>query len=703
VAAWVIAATLCASAQAASAAEPGVSSADAAPSRAGDVLVVRDLGRATVPLDGPWAFHLGDNPAWAAPAFDDSGWTRIETGRDWETQGFRNHNGFAWYRRQIVFSGASTPAGLSLLLSGVENAAEVYWNGRLAGNLGRLPPDPSWQSPFIFGPGNLFWPHVFTLRAESGNSGPVAGMLAIRVWMAPYVAFSFENSGGLRATPIAGSQEAIAGLETTAYFQWLESNLYQIVAACVAGVVALLALLAWLRNRTQWMLFWLALYTAHPVILFPIVTAQWLLPFHWSYGLVAPLVGLQDLSLWFLLLYLLGLHENRRLVQWTTRIAVFCMICNCLDGALQLFDWTRWPNRLFLTADIAFTIPALAVQAYSVVLVLFAFRKRLDGARWFLAITAMMADLDFALSNWFSLGDRWTHSTWYLPFITPLFRIGGDGFDPFTILNTLLLAAIIYAVWRYQADQAHGQALLNEEYRNAQELQQILVPQSLPVLPGYRVSSAYLPAQVVGGDFFQIVPLPDGQSLAIVGDVSGKGLKAAMTVSLIIGAVRTLAEATSDPAEILIRLNRRLIGHVRGGFATCLVLRLGDDGTCLIASAGHLAPFLNGKELALPPALPLGIVDGAEYEAIPLRLAAGDRLALYTDGLVEARNASGELLGFDRIRDLLTGELDAHAAVAAAVDFGQDDDMTVLILTRDAGNPEHAWTPTLVATQVTEA
>jgi serine/threonine protein phosphatase PrpC len=142
---------------------------------------------------------------------------------------------------------------------------------------------------------------------------------------------------------------------------------------------------------------------------------------------------------------------------------------------------------------------------------------------------------------------------------------------------------------------------------------------------------------------------------------------------------------------------------VRGGFATCLVLRLGIDGACLLARAGHLARFLNEHELDLPPTLPLGVVDAAEYAAIPLHLAAGDRLALYTDGLVEARNASGELLGFDWTRNLLTGNLDAHAAVAAAVAFGQDDDMTVLILTRDAAKPERARTPTLVAARATEA
>jgi hypothetical protein len=141
------------------------------------------------------------------------------------------------------------------------------------GSFGKLPPNPSWQSPFVVAGGNLYWPYVVSLRqpVSSGSvpDGPVAGVLAIRVWMAPYVAFSYGDSGGLQATPLVGSQEAITGLATTTHFAWLEGNLYQIVTACVAGVVALLA---WLRNPSRWMLVWLALYTAHPVLLFPLVS-----------------------------------------------------------------------------------------------------------------------------------------------------------------------------------------------------------------------------------------------------------------------------------------------------------------------------------------------------------------------------------------------------------------------------------------------
>jgi serine phosphatase RsbU (regulator of sigma subunit) len=154
-----------------------------------------------------------------------------------------------------------------------------------------------------------------------------------------------------------------------------------------------------------------------------------------------------------------------------------------------------------------------------------------------------------------------------------------------------------------------------------------------------------------------------------------------MAVALIVGAIRSTVESTDDPAAVLSALNRRLHGRLRGGFATCLAMRLDAKGACLVANAGHLPPFLNGKEVELPPALPLGLMEEAEFEPMQLQLVRGDRLTLFTDGLLEARNAAGELFGFERIADLLARPREALEVVEAAQRFGQDDDITVLILT----------------------
>jgi serine phosphatase RsbU (regulator of sigma subunit) len=216
------------------------------------------------------------------------------------------------------------------------------------------------------------------------------------------------------------------------------------------------------------------------------------------------------------------------------------------------------------------------------------------------------------------------------------------------------------------------------------------------------MTSAYRPAREVGGDFFQILPVEvPGQArstLIVLGDVSGKGLKAAMAVSFIVGALRALVEEHSAPADLLAQLNRRLTGRLQGGFATCLALRVASDGRCTVASAGHPAPLLNGRELALPGALPLGITADADYASIEFALAPGDHLALYTDGLLEARSPSGELYGFERLGALFATGPSAAQAAGAAVRFGQDDDITVLTLVRSkpSGKPAHLAPATAV-------
>lgn len=193
----------------------------------------------------------------------------------------------------------------------------------------------------------------------------------------------------------------------------------------------------------------------------------------------------------------------------------------------------------------------------------------------------------------------------------------------------------------------------------------------------------------MGGDFFQIIPLGGDSTLVILGDVSGKGLKAAMTVSLIVGAARMAAETTSSPAGILAALNRQLYGRLQGGFVTCIALRLSPDGSGSISSAGHPPPFLNGNEATISSAFPLGLFSSASYEESTLCLKAGDHLALYTDGLLEARSPSGELYSFDRLQALFATRPTAEGATRAAVAFGQEDDITVLTLSLTTSSSVH--------------
>ena len=188
-----------------------------------------------------------------------------------------------------------------------------------------------------------------------------------------------------------------------------------------------------------------------------------------------------------------------------------------------------------------------------------------------------------------------------------------------------------------------------------------------------------MPASEVGGDFFQVLPADDGSLLIVVGDVSGKGLKAAMTVSAIVGALRN--EKERQPGKVLRNLNRVLLGEV-SGFATCAAVLISADGGMTLANAGHPSPYCNGKEVATPNGLPLGIVADCSYEETHYMLAPGDRLTFLSDGVVEAANEDRELYGFERAAALTTRP--AAEIADAAQRWGQEDDITVVSVTRTA-------------------
>jgi hypothetical protein len=223
-------------------------------------------------------------------------------------------------------------------------------------------------------------------------------------------------------------------------------------------------------------------------------------------------------------------------------------------------------------------------------------------------------------------------------------------------------------------------AKLEGEMAAARQVQQLILPERGESFPGFAVESVYQPAQQVGGDFFQILPVGGGGLLIVVGDVAGKGLPAAMLVSMLVGSIRATAEDTDDPVIMLRRLHDRLVGRAFGGFATALAAHIASDGHVTIANAGHLSPYLDGREIELTGALPLGIEGGGRYDAKRFELRPGSRLTFYSDGVVEAQNQKGELFGFDRAKAISTQS--AASIVEAAVRFGQADDITVVTIER---------------------
>jgi hypothetical protein len=632
-------------------------------------LVVAGIGKGIVSLGGDWQFHLGDDMAWAAPDFDDSGWEQILVDRPWGAQAHYGYTGFAWYRRHVDFTPLQgVDSGVVLLLPTVHNACEVYWNGNLIARTGKLPPHPVWY---------------YEIPQNTAGLGTTrSGVLAFRVWKAPFGSTESGENGGLEAAPLAGSAIAIDAFRESLDYRWLRANQYTFDMDILYVLVALLSFVGWLRNRQQKLLFWMALFSVTPVLVFVLSGLRLPLSAGWFWTLDNPVQSVGDIALWYLLLYLLELDRYPSLRRWTLRMAIVSIVFSLLDGPVWLFEWSIEHAGAAEIVDALLTLPYTLVEVFPLVLIGCALRKKLDASRWLVAISALLYQMIFVVRIAASQGERFTHWTLASKLTTPLFTLNGNQFTAGTLAGTFMLLCIVYGVYCYTARRNKEQHALEQEFKSAQELQRVLIPDSLPSLDGYAVTSAYHPAQKVGGDFFQLVAQPDGSALLILGDVSGKGLKAAMTVALIMGALRTLVEISDDPAAILAGLNRRLYGRLQNGFATCLAMRLDRDGSCVMANAGHLSPFLNREELELPGALPLGLDPAAEYDKTGVILAVGDRLTLYTDGLLEARNADGELFGFGRIRDLMAAHPDAEQASQTAVEFGQDDDITVLTLTR---------------------
>jgi len=248
------------------------------------------------------------------------------------------------------------------------------------------------------------------------------------------------------------------------------------------------------------------------------------------------------------------------------------------------------------------------------------------------------------------------------------------------LLNTIALqtaAAMENALLCVQmVDSARERAAYAAELQAASSVQQLLLQSASNSTPGFEVDTVYLPASEVGGDFFFVQPAPDGSLTAIVGDVSGKGLTAAMRVAMILGVLRR--DTSCDPAEILSSLNNALVAKGQLGFATACCIRVSLSGEFTFANAGHIAPYLSGCELETIPALPLGLVADQTYELVRGTLARGERMVLLSDGVPEARAQSGDLFGFDRLPEL-TKKAAPEIAEAARC-FGQEDDITVLTL-----------------------
>ncbi len=642
-------------------------------------------GTGSVVVGGKWQFHTGDNPAWASPAYDDSGWEQLRGDETWGAQTHPGYTGFAWYRRRIQATGSA--GTVAILIPPVDDAYEIYWNGKKIGSYGSLPPHAVW------------WSNGHSAVYPLGEI-PVNGVLALRAWKAPLASTDMWGEGGLSGPPLLGNAAVLADQAMAPRYLQEHHQLPQILIGAVVLVAGLLTLLLFLRDRKQWLYLWLAIYlVAEGATAFLALDAM-------AYGLhftstqlfLQGVDAVQDISLWLLLLTLFGFGRDQRWRRWTAVLAALYLAAVLVDTTV-LFNWQhiglvgQWTDAL--TTAIYQLIPL-----FIFFIVGFGLARRKQMELWPVAITAFVYGMWNFVVETSGQGRRFTRWTLAADLHAWGLHVGSYTFSATFLLDTLLFLVMLFTVARQQFLERRRQAQVEMEIKSAREVQKVLVPEDVPAIPRLSIATINKPATEFGGDLYQRIPLEKGGALVVVGDVSGKGLQAAMVVSLIVGTLRTLADFTQQPGEILQGLNRRLIGRTQGGFATCVAMRIESDGSAAIATAGHFSPLRDGKELPLEGALPLGIVPDAKYEQIAFRMQENETLTFYTDGIVEARTGQGELFGFARVREMSRAGSSAVQVAEEASAFGQDDDITVLTLTRLAASEPAVASTVKLTTQI---
>jgi sigma-B regulation protein RsbU (phosphoserine phosphatase) len=265
------------------------------------------------------------------------------------------------------------------------------------------------------------------------------------------------------------------------------------------------------------------------------------------------------------------------------------------------------------------------------------------------------------------------------------------------VLNTLAnqIAIAIESAQLYE-EILSRERKLESDLQLARELQRSMLPDEPPSIPGFELGSVYLPADNLGGDFYDFLRLPEGRTGIVIADVSGKGVAAAMTMAASRGAVRSASEHGAQPSALLHAANRRLFRDIKRNvyITACYGVLDPAKGSFAYASAGHFPPLLvreSGEVLYLEAGgTILGMFDGVGYEEETLQLRSGDSVCFYTDGIIDAFNVNDEPFGEERLENLLKTihRLPATEIVRRLVssvhDFaqgrGQHDDMTVIVL-----------------------
>ena len=596
------------------------------------------------PLDGDWKLSTGDDPRFAVPEFDDSAWRSVQV----PGEEILIAQGPSWIRLHVLLPELprdTLPAErLVLLLPPLGASYDVFVNGRQVGSFGNLRAANGW---------GYITPVAAAFAIPSGSRQVTIAIRNRSIIASPV------PSATLRAW--IGTAQAIAEKQRDVEVEvrWRSvGHLTMMSATAMAGLFFLL-LPIWRRDAREY--FWCGCFLLLAMLMRPVTVAPWMLE-----GVAVPLVLGGTLALG-----VLGIHCWERLFSLLLGVPLSTWGRRCQQGMLLwviavcvliLFRWNR------MNPFLAPTILLLSALQLGVYLDLARRSPRGPEAPWMHTAVALY------------LGATIAYFVLYLRLVGGFLSHGIDLPDlALTVrgVGALLFAGVMAMVLNRRSARVQSeQERLAQEMRAGKEMQELLLPAGAIEAPGFAIEATYLPMSEVGGDFYFTRPEPGGGLLVVVGDVSGKGLKAAMLVSVTIGILRT--EKSSSPAVILGTMNDGLAGHMGGGFVTACCARFDPDGRVTIASAGHPSPYADGQEVAIEAGLPLGIAAGTTYA----ESVTSDRCFTFvSDGVVEAENTQRELFGFDRTREISTKP--AQEIAKAAKSWGQNDDITVVTVRRN--------------------
>jgi len=246
---------------------------------------------------------------------------------------------------------------------------------------------------------------------------------------------------------------------------------------------------------------------------------------------------------------------------------------------------------------------------------------------------------------------------------------------------------------RQQQLEALERQRIEQELRVARLIQQFLLPKSVPAVDGWEVTAHYQPARAVGGDFYDFIPFPDGRIAFVIGDVTDKGVPAALVMATTRTLLRSAAERLVSPGAVLEQTNNQLVENIPPKmFVTCLYALLDPaTGHLVYANAGHDVPYRRTRAGVVElraRGMPLGLLPNMHYEQHEVTLEPGDCVLLYSDGLVEAHSPTREMFGFPRLQAMMGEPADGNLVpfllgrlhAFTGPQWEQEDDVTIVLL-----------------------